>query len=79
MLSFKNYTCFLGNCNKNFMGRRCLNSYTDKTMLIIHKPKGKKQEITTIRNSNENFLIRVFHIFEILLVLKLKMKAIFLV
>ena len=45
---------FLGDHNKNFTCRRCLNSYTSENMLTIHKSKCEKKDITTIRISSES-------------------------
>ena len=47
---------FLGIHNKNFICRRCLTSYTNKNLLMIHKPKCEQQKITTTRKSNESHL-----------------------
>ena len=44
---------FLGDHHKNFMCRRCLNSYTSENMSRLHKPKCEKNDITTIRTSVE--------------------------
>ena len=46
-----------GDHHKNFICRRCLKSYTSKNNLRIHKPKSEKQDITTIRTSNEPHLL----------------------
>ena len=45
---------FLGDHHKNFIYRRCLSSYTKKSMLMNHKEKCGKLDITTIRTSNES-------------------------
>ena len=47
----KKLNVFLGDHHKNFICRRCLNSYTSENMLIIHKPKCEKNDITILRNS----------------------------
>ena len=47
---------FSGNHNKNFICRRCLNSYTRENMLMIHKPKCENYNIVTIRPSSEYYL-----------------------
>ena len=52
----KKLDVFLGDHNKKFICRRCLCSYTSKNMLIKHKPKCEKNDITTIRTSNESHL-----------------------
>ena len=50
----KKLNAFLGDHNKNFICRRCLNSYTSEHMLILHKPKCENNDITTIRTSPES-------------------------
>ena len=40
---------FLGNHNKSFVCRRCLNSYTNKDALINHKEKCGDDNICAIR------------------------------
>ena len=52
----KQFIVFLGNHNKTFICRRCLNSYTIENMLLIHKSKCQNKEITTIRTSTESHL-----------------------
>ena len=52
----KKLNIFLGDHQKNFICRRCLNSYTSKNMLRIHKPKCENNDITTIRTSSESHL-----------------------
>ena len=47
---------FLGNHNKSFVCRRCLNSYTCENALINHKEKCGDDNICTIRTSNESHL-----------------------
>ena len=47
---------FLGNHNKSFVCRRCLNSYTCENALINHKEKCGEDNICTIRTSNESHL-----------------------
>ena len=50
----KKLNVFLGNRNKNFICRGCLNSYTSESMLMIHKPKCENYDITAIRTSNDS-------------------------
>ena len=47
---------FLGNHNKRFVCRRCLNSYTCENALINHEEKCGDDNICTIRTSNEPHL-----------------------
>ena len=47
---------FLGNHNKSFVCRRCLNSYTCENALINHKEICGNDNICTIRTSNESQL-----------------------
>ena len=47
---------FLGNHNKSFVGRQCLNSYTCENALKNHKEKCEDDKICTIRTSNESHL-----------------------
>ena len=47
---------FLGDHNKSFVCRRCLNSYTCENALINHKEKCGVDNICTIRTSNESHL-----------------------
>ena len=47
---------FLGDHNKKFVCRRCLNSYTCENALINHKEKCHYDDICTIRTSNESHL-----------------------
>ena len=47
---------FLGDHNKSFVCRRCLNSYTCENALINHKDKCGDDNICTIRTSNESHL-----------------------
>ena len=47
---------FLGDHNKRFVCRRCLNSYTCENALINHKEKCGDDNICTIRTSNESHL-----------------------
>ena len=42
--------------NKRFICRRCLGSYTSENMLIKHKTKCEKNDITSIKTSNESHL-----------------------
>ena len=46
----------LGDLNKSFVCRRCLNSYTCENALIKHKEKCGDDNICTIRTSNESHL-----------------------
>ena len=50
----KKIDVFLGVYNKKFICRRCLNSYTSESMLMLHKPKGGNNDITTITTSKES-------------------------
>ena len=52
----KKINVFLGDHHKNFICRRCLNSYTSENMLKIHKPKCENNDITTIRTSSDSHL-----------------------
>ena len=52
----KKSNVFLGDHHKNFICRRCLNSYTSENMLTLHKPKCKNYDITTMRTSPESHL-----------------------
>ena len=54
---------FLGDHHKNFICRRCLNSYTCENALINHKEKCGDDTICTIRTSNESHLFwkKQFH------------------
>ena len=47
---------FSGDHHKNFVGRRCLNSYTCENALINHKENCGDDNICTIRTSNESHL-----------------------
>ena len=47
---------FLGDHYKNFICRRCLNSYTSENMLMIQKPNCENNDITTLRTSSESHL-----------------------
>ena len=47
---------FLGNHNKNFVCRRCLNSYTCENAFLNHKEKCGDDNICTIRTSNGSHL-----------------------
>ena len=47
---------FLGDHHKNFVCRRCLNSYTCENALKNHKEKCGDDNICTIRTSNESHL-----------------------
>ena len=52
----KKLHAFLGDHNKSFVCRRCLNSYTCENALINHKEKCGDDNICTIRTSNESYL-----------------------
>ena len=52
----KKLDVFLGDHNKQFVCRRCLNSCTSENMLKLHKPKCENNDITTIRTLNESHL-----------------------
>ena len=52
----KKLDVFLGDHNKKFICRRCLNSYTSENMMIKHKPKCENNDTTKIRTSNESHL-----------------------
>ena len=56
MLLLKKQNVFLGNQNKNFICRQCLNSYTSEHTLNIQKRKCENTGITTIRTSGESHL-----------------------
>ena len=45
---------FLGDHQKNFICRRCLNSYTSENIMMLQKPKSEIIDITTIRTSSES-------------------------
>ena len=47
---------FLGDHNKSFVCRQCLNSYTCENALTNHKEKCAEDNICTIRTSNESHL-----------------------
>ena len=52
----KTLNVLLRDHHKNFVCRRCLNSYTSEFMLTLHKPKCENNGITTIRISSESHL-----------------------
>ena len=63
LLKYKNHyalskklNVFLGDHHKNFLCRRCLNSYRSENLLRIHKPKCENIDITTIRTSSDSHL-----------------------
>ena len=63
LLIYRNHYALIGKLNvylrdhhRNFICRRCLNSYTSENMLMLHKPKCENIDITTIRTSNESHL-----------------------
>ena len=72
---------FLGDHNKSFVCRLCLNSYTCENALIEHREKRGDDNICTIRTSNESHLFwkKYFHknplYFRIIANLKLIMKS----
>ena len=49
----KKLNVLLGDLQKTFLCRRCLNSYTSENMLKLHKPDRENNDITTIKTSNE--------------------------
>ena len=53
---FKKLKVYLGDHNKIFICRRCLNSYTSENMLILHEPKCENIDITTIGTSPESHI-----------------------
>ena len=55
---------FLGDHNKSFVCRRCLNSFTCENALIKHKEKCGDDNICTIRTSNESHLYWKKHFHE---------------
>ena len=73
---------FLGNHNKSFVCRQCLNSYTCENALKNHKEKCGDDNICTIRTSNKfhffgkNTFIKIHYILGLLPILKLIMKKI---
>ena len=52
----KKLNVFLGDHHKTFICRRCLNSNTSESMLMLHKPKCENNDITTIRTSSDSHL-----------------------
>ena len=52
----KKLDVFLGDHNKKFICRQCLNSYTSEYMLMKHKQKCGEDNITTIGTSPESHL-----------------------
>ena len=79
---FKKLNVFLRDHHKNFICRRCLNSYTSENMLLIHKPKCENYNITTNTTSSESHLHWKHHfhkivfyfrnIADLMLIMKLK-------
>ena len=57
----RNLDVFLGDHNKKYVCRRCLNSYTIENMLMKHKPKCENIDITTLRTSSESHIYRKKH------------------
>ena len=47
---------FLGDHNKSFVSRRCLNSYTCENALLNHEEKCGDDNVCTIRTSNESHI-----------------------
>ena len=62
---------FLGDHNKSFVCRRCLNSYTCENALLNHKVRCGDDNICTIRTSNESHLFRKKHFHRNLLYFKI--------
>ena len=58
---------FLGNQNKNFVCRRCLNSYTNEFTLMNHKEKCGEDNMCAIRTSKESHLFWKKHFLKNLL------------
>ena len=92
LIFYKNHYALIKKLNvfldhhKNFICRRCLNSYTSENMLSLHKSKCENYDITTIRTSSEshllwkkNIFIRIHCILGYTQILKLMMKSIILV
>ena len=52
----KKLKVFLGDHNKKFICRRCLNSYTSEKMLMLYKQKSGEDNITSLRTSPESHL-----------------------
>ena len=52
----KTLDVFLGDHNKNFIGRQYLSSYTSEKLLMKHKQKSGEDNITILRNLNESHL-----------------------
>ena len=52
----KKLKVILGDRHKNFICRRCLNTYTSENMLKKQKPKCENNDTTTIRTSLESHL-----------------------
>ena len=52
----KKLNMFLGEHHKNFICRRCLNSYTSENILRLQKPKFENYDITTIKTSSNSHL-----------------------
>ena len=52
---------FLGDHQKNFICRGCLNSYTSENMLVLNKTKCENNDRTTIRTSIKSHLYRKKH------------------
>ena len=50
----KKLDVFLGDHNKKYICRQCLSSYTSENILIKHKQKCGKDNIATIKSSNES-------------------------
>ena len=54
--TIKKLKVFSGDHNKNFICRRCLNSFTSENMLEKHKTKCENNVITLIRTSPDSHL-----------------------
>ena len=78
---FKKLHVFLGNHNKSFVCKRCLNSLTNENALLNHKEKCGDDNICTIRTSMKshlyckNILIRIHYLLGLLLISKLIMRS----
>ena len=53
---------FLGDHHKNFICRRCLNSYTSENMLMLPKQKSEDDNETTIKTSPDSHLHWKYHL-----------------
>ena len=57
----KNLHVFMGICNKNFICRRCLNSYTNEYTLKNHEEICGKNDIFTTKTSSESHFYWNYH------------------